>query len=297
MLRWMKKIRCQSLVWPLAVLGVTFLIFMSTQAASYRQCVADRETPHPQNKKYDFSEHVTTFIVCEGVAIDANGNLLTALATIAVAAFTGTLWWASAGQYDLLKKQTEFARQQVAIQGRQTDIQEKQHAVGRLQFLAEYPPRLRVRHVSVHDSGEIVGQPGMFDHNTKVTGGLVVVNAGATKAKIAESRYRIFCSRTGLPAAAPYDTTFHNLLLVGQILDVGESCAIPIADDIVLTPPPMGVDRVMRQFVNERWSLYVMGQIRYEDEGGHERFMGFCRIWRPDGKFAAVNDPDYEYED
>jgi hypothetical protein len=126
---------------------------------------------------------------------------------------------------------------------------------------------------------------------------LIVVNAGSTKAKNVESRYRIFCSKDGLPAVAPYDEDFRSLLIRDQVLDIGESCTIPLKDKIFLTPPKHGADLVVRQFINENWELYVMGQIRYADEGGHERFMGFCRQWTSDGKFTVVNDPDYEYED
>ena len=39
------------------------------------------------------------------------GVAITALATVFVAAFTGTLWWASAGQYDLLKQQIAVAKE------------------------------------------------------------------------------------------------------------------------------------------------------------------------------------------
>jgi len=97
--------------------------------------------------------------------------------------------------------------------------------------------------------------------------------------------------------SAPYDSEFHNLLLPDQTLDVGESRATPIADRIVMEPPPDGSDIEVRAFERGGWKIYVMGQIRYKDEGGAERFMGFCRERQTDGRFRAVNDPDYEYED
>ena len=54
---------------------------------------------------------------------------------------------------------------------------------------------------------------------------------------------------------------------------------------------------ILHRFDIEDWELYVMGMIRYRDEGGAERFMGFCRKWHRDGRFSAVDDPDYEWED
>jgi hypothetical protein len=173
----------------------------------------------------------------------------------------------------------------------------KQKEIARLQYLATHRPHLRVRHVSVV-TANYTGQPTvLFNHGAKIRGGLAVVNVGGTKATIIESRYRIFFSRDGLPLTAPYDENYHNLLLVGQVLDIGESCAIPICDEIIMEPPPPGVDLELRQFERGGWKIYVMGQIRYQDESGHDRFMGFCRVGDGKSGFRAVNDPDYEYED
>jgi hypothetical protein len=158
-------------------------------------------------------------------------------------------------------------------------------------------PKLRVRHVSVVTADHIGHPTIFFSHGAEIRGGLAVVNVGGTKATIIESRYRIYVSKDGLPASAPYDTAFRNLLLPGQILNIGESCATPIVDKIVMEAPPPGIDVELRAFERDGWKIYVMGQIRYQDEGGHDRFMGFCRVG--DGKhgFRAVDDADYEYED
>jgi hypothetical protein len=54
----------------------------------------------------------------------------------------------------------------------------------------------------------------------------------------------------------------------------------------------------LREYVEDGWTLYVMGQIRYRTPGSKVfRFMGFCRQRMPDGHFRPVGDPDYEYED
>jgi hypothetical protein len=196
------------------------------------------------------------------------------------------------------EKAANAAESQTAIIGDQTDIIVKQHAVGRLQFLAAHRPRLRVRHVSI-DDGSHVGLPTFFfSHGAEIKGGLVVVNVGGSPAKIIETRYRIFFSKNGLPIAAPYDTDFRfNLLLPEQVLAVGESCATPISDKIAMEPPPPGIDVDLRAFERDGWKIYVMGQIRYQDDGGSDRFMWFCRERESDGRFRAVDDPDYEYED
>jgi hypothetical protein len=195
------------------------------------------------------------------------------------------------------EKAANAAEAQTAIIGAQTDIITKQHAVGRLQFLATHRPRLRIRHVTIVD-GSHIGHPTIFfSHGEDVKGSLTVVNIGGTKAIIIDSRYRIYFSKQGLPIATYFDETFPNLLLPGHALDVGESCAIVIADKIVMDPPRPGDGMELRAFERDSWVIYVMGQIRYQDEGGADRFIGFCRIRGGDGRFRAVNDPDYEYED
>ncbi len=192
----------------------------------------------------------------------------------------------------------DAAEKQMLLTGQQADIQRKQHAVGRLQFLAVHRPRLRVRHVTITDETHKIGLPTFFfSHGAPIKGSLVVVNVGGTKATLVESRYRIYFSKIGLPAAAPYDESWHQLLLPEYEMDVGDSCATAIADTILMEEVPQELGVPLRAFERENWRIYIMGQIRYRDEDGHERFMGFCREGGKDGRFRAVDDADYEYED
>jgi hypothetical protein len=197
-------------------------------------------------------------------------------------------------------KAATAAETHTEIVAAQTDVLTKQHAVGRLQHLATHRPRLRVRHVAVADDSSFFGHPGMFfDHGNYIRGGLVVVNVGGTKAKIIESFYRIYFSRDGLPMKSPLDDErIRELLIVESTqLDIGESLAISLRQKIVMEPAPEEGTTILRRFKTENWKIYVMGQIRYQDEGGHDRFMGFCRIGDGETRFVAVDDPDYEYED
>jgi hypothetical protein len=238
------------------------------------------------------------FLLKVGKFLDDSAVVVTALATAAVAWFTWTLWKSSENMAGIARQTTDIAEKQMLIAGTQTDIQMKQHAIGRLQFLATHRPRLRVRHISINDPGNTIGLPTFFfDHGKEVRGGLVVVNVGGSNATIVETRHRIFFSKGGLPASAPYDENFQsNMLLPNQVLASGESCATPIRDTIVMERDNPG-ETTLRKFESEGWIIYVMGQIRYRDDGGAERFMGFCRVRQKDGRFRAVDDPDYEYED
>jgi hypothetical protein len=198
-------------------------------------------------------------------------------------------------------KAATAAETHTAIIAAQTDVLAKQHAVGRLQHLALHRPRLRIRHISIVDRAvTLIRQPGFFfDDGEKIEGGLVVVNVGGTKATVIDSFYRKYFSKSGLPINSPLDKDGPKepLIVPNKVFDIGESLAIGIRDTIIMKPAPEEGTTILRRFKNEGWKIYVMGQIRYQDEGGHDRFMGFCRVGDGETRFAAVDDPDYEYED
>ena len=253
------------------------------------------------NPKYNCESYNVFFYSAWRLAAVANhwSELVTALATVAIAAFTLTLWKSNEKATKLTQRMSVIARRQFLISAQQTDIQRKQHALGRLQFFATQRPRLQIRHVAVVHQGKTIGHPTLFfEHGATVKGGLSVVNMGGSDATILDSRYRIFFSKTGLPVEAPYDTDFRtNLIFSNVVLRVGESCATPIEDKIIMDAPDKNGTRDIRAFDREGWEIYVMGWIRYRDDGGAEQFMGFCRKRQSDGRFRSVQDPDYEWED
>lgn len=204
------------------------------------------------------------------------------------------LWQSGDEMGGIAQKSADIAEKQMLIAGQQTDIISKQHALDRLQFLARNRPIIRIRHITV-GTGHHIGYPTFFfSHGNEIHGSLVVVNVGGTKAKIVESRYKVYFSAQGLPPTAPYDTDFQELILADTILGAGESCTVTISEKIFMDPKD--ADRT-NQFDTGGWSLYVMGQIRFQDVDGAERFMGFCREWHRAGRFQTVDDPDYEYQD
>jgi hypothetical protein len=220
------------------------------------------------------------------------------VATRRLARSTAELSAAEVANSAELRKASDIAEKQLAIAAAQVDIQTKQHALARLEFLATHRPRLKVRHINVIDRGKALGIPNMFDHGHEVRGGLVVVNTGGSNATIIETRYRIFFSKTGLPVEAPYDEDFRpNLLMKDQILLAGGSCATPIVDIIIMERDDPAIGKEMRKFERGGWKIFVMGQIRYRDDAGAERFMGFCQERAGDGKFIPVAEPSYEYQD
>ena len=80
-----------------AIAGAILLVAMilswaSTHSSSYEVCRDERYSSSSE-KAPDLSKKIAYFFICEGVAIDANGDLITAVATFFMAIFTATLWF------------------------------------------------------------------------------------------------------------------------------------------------------------------------------------------------------------
>jgi len=100
---WLRAHSHAFIVSALAILCVVLLGFLGTLSSTFQQCDGGRSAGYSQKEQPNFREKTGTIIVCEGMTIDANGGLLTALATIAVAAFTLTLWLTSRRQAEIME--------------------------------------------------------------------------------------------------------------------------------------------------------------------------------------------------
>lgn len=67
-------------------------LFSATLSSSYRECSRSRNHYYTMYGQPDSSGKVGTLIVCAGVTAGSNSDFLTALATMAMAAFTLFLW-------------------------------------------------------------------------------------------------------------------------------------------------------------------------------------------------------------
>jgi hypothetical protein len=103
--QWLKTRKWKMLAWPVFFLLLSSLIFVATLTPSYHQCTKEREQAYSEQEQSSSEKNsVVRFVLCEGAAIDANSALLTAVATIFVAAFTLTLWRATSEQGRLTRK-------------------------------------------------------------------------------------------------------------------------------------------------------------------------------------------------
>lgn len=173
----------------------------------------------------------------------------------------------------------EIANRQMLIQGKQTDIVEKQHAVGRLQFIATHRPRLVIRDVHIGDTGYVAPVVIMA----------TVANLGATAATVVRS--------TGFGCVAEEPLPWPRLTgdtpnpFGDATIGDGKSVRVSISTDY--TNASLGDWKR-----NPGWSLYFIGSIVYSDDAGNIREVRFARRYDSrTGRFTAISDPDYEVEE
>ncbi len=276
------------------VLLAALVLVLSSQ--SFQSCIGVNSYGDAQQSKPESADHIIgIWWWCTGILLNENGVAITAIATIVMAAFTGTLWWSTASTGKLTERTVELAEKQFLMEGRQTDLAERQHGLQRLQHLAVNRPSLAIRNVEIRRP---TADGPLFEPDAPINGWLVVVNTGASGARILSAEYRFFTSNNGLPMAPPLVADRVRFLIPDLPYDMAaheshraiiESVALgPKARYIVLGGPD---------------HLYVMGAIRYSDATQAEHWMGFCREFVPnvvlggEGSFVPVENPDYEYQD
>jgi hypothetical protein len=195
----------------------------------------------------------------------------------------------------LMAQRLDLQEKQFLLAGKQSDLAAKQHGLQREQYLAEHRPRIKIRSVGVRQATACA----MFDSDQVVKGSLVVVNIGASEATIREANYRFFSGERGLPMVPPLEPKDVKPLFEGLLphkMAGHESCLIPIEGNGTLGDLAFGLG------FGGMTGLYVMGAIRFSDWNLQDRWMGFCQQYMPsgdggEGRFAPVENSDYEYED
>lgn len=165
------------------------------------------------------------------------------------------------------------------------------------EFVTTHRPRLIVRHVTLAADVSPIDTVILLGHDADANGGLSIVNIGGSDAHIIRAVYRIYFSKDRLSARSPLYERASVLLEGGTVIKRGESKVVEIWGKVDFGPPDDTGLRDIRQFETEGWRVYVIGEIRYRDEGGADHFMGFCRRRQSNGRFRPVKSPDYEYQD
>lgn len=158
-------------------------------------------------------------------------------------------------------------------------------------------PRLRVRNVVVRHP-QHQASPPLFTEGHLLEGQFYVANVGGTPATITEALAVIFQTRSGLPMRRPYEGRDANLAVPRGSLAPGKSFPLLFYGDEAIR---QGAQAIGNTQIAQGLRLFVMGWIEYSDDIGVIRRTAFCREFRAgpfdDGRFHAINDPDYEHEE
>jgi hypothetical protein len=216
--------------------------------------------------------HIFLFKVAARVfKILGDPNNITAIATIAIAAFTGTLWWSTRSMQKATLTSIDLAR---------------------AEFNSTHRPKIRLKHLWLTaDIWE--GQ--------KINGRAVFVNVGTTDAFLREINYATLIIREGRQLPANVDFVKENTRTLGMQ---------PIGAGISVIVEDLNDNRVFKDLENVairegKAFLYFFGAIEYQARTGGIRKTAFCRklilapihVASDRGRFIKVEDPDYEYED
>jgi hypothetical protein len=117
------------------------------------------------------------------------------------------------------------------------------------------------------------------------TGSITIANIGGTRAKVTNSRCRVFWTHDNLPMPGR-DNEQGGGFWQGWSTP-GVPIIIDIRDDSAKETPD-----------GHEWRLYVMGWIDYLDELNVGRRSAFCFKYDPiSNRFRSVDDDDYHHED
>lgn len=268
------------------LVGVSFALVMIALFAvlgvispSYQKCVT--------NDGHDEVHHIVLlgynlnlFLRCEGTFIDENNNTITALATVIIATFTGTLWYTTTAQGRFTRSLIDLARDE---------------------FNATHRPEIRLKHlwIASADGQHFVGS---IESQQPITIRIDMVNVGDTEAFINLINFVVLIIPVGtrLPQRPPYNEPGIPQHHIGVRLDRGITFTHPIPTGRILTQEEIARIR------NGDVRLYFVGTIGYWDASRRLRQTAFCRYlqfqslpagYDDYGRFQKDDDPDYEYQD
>src|SRR5215813_6167346 len=111
----------RSWLWTVVlVLAGLWLLYVEVDSATFQQCVIDHQGSRPQGEPGKNGAHFVAAISfwhikiwssCTGTFLDNYREAVTAVATIFIAIFTWTLWWATRRLGEFARKQADDTKQ------------------------------------------------------------------------------------------------------------------------------------------------------------------------------------------
>jgi hypothetical protein len=254
------------LAWACFVFVIAVLALIGAHSSSFQKCAASYESDNAQNKHSDLYERIPRVLVCEGAFIDENSGTLTALATIAIAAFTLTLWRATDKLWGNALEQARTAERAY------TELE-------RPYLYMEFP-----------SSGFLIDGIGVTRSGNFI---LRCVNHGRTPADITQLVY----GHSWLPRGKWPEPYVPEDWSLGRNRPPG-TVAAPNGGFYEETTNPWGMvapDQLV-EFYHDRGSIFVTGYVRYADAFGAHHITGFNAALGHLGEgFVLRGDVRYNY--
>jgi hypothetical protein len=246
----------------LLVFAAVFLLAEKRFSPFFQSCIG-QESENPQTAKQS-SNSLDAVIIpytrCTSRFIGAHGGAITALATLVIASFTGTLWIATIQQGLLTFDSLELARKE---------------------FISTHRPRIVVRFI----------QGPMRDANGHEFVSVTIVNVGGSPATIdafggdlARRDSKGVWVPPGLNATPK---SIHPVNLIS-----GKRCTFTVTASTPHTDAEIAADAL------DAHELCAVGAVNYRDGNKVSRETGFFRIYDESSKrFIVPDNTECEYQD
>ncbi len=233
--------------------GLIISVVIVCLSPTFKECVKTNQGAEAYKATYNSpSAFVGVAYWCLGVFVKENGEGTTALATVVMAIFTGTLWWASTEQGRLIRQSIDLARDE---------------------FRASHRPEMAIVFVRL-----LPANPNIPDDAQPRRVEVGLINRGTG---VAHVRGGFIQLQTYYPTDLPHPLQFKDIgpdILPG-IYGVGAFHTIEVS-----TGPDGGAQIAALSETHKR--IYLLGWIVYADESPNAgtRFYIFCRQCMGEGQ-------------
>ena len=239
-----------------ALLTVAWALGLFTSHAEI--CAKNPDTGQKECATYNIALvalwHVGEFLNYYGVAVSA-------LATVAIAAFTYTLY---------------------RVTGRQARLTLAGIRLAQNEFVSTFRPKMAIRSIMIANIGP--GKPISIDFG--------IFNVGESTAHIRRRNATILIHRGTLPPRPPYNASKTipekvQVVCGGSIRETASTNSLATSEQVT-------------SLASYQADLYLIGYVHFVDDADTPRECAFCRKWDPEkNRFRRLDpvDSDYEYED
>ena len=244
-----------------ATVALGIFLFAESFSSSFQKCVSEQAGIERKESPKEHNSGVAVVIAyarCTAGFINAHNGGITALATLVIAAFTGTLWFATTAQAKLTRETLKLAKDE---------------------FFATHRPKIIVRNLQLVDRDLPVGKP--------IDVIFLAINIGESVGRLVEVRSATLVLPHG--QILPTDLSFPFAETLDFEILSGRRELVPANGG---GAPREG--EPMQIHGGER-DLYCIGTLAYEDTIGIRRETGFCRRYVPRADRWEITESQYEY--